>query len=153
MHHGCKTVSMEIGDDDVIDDIINSTSIATIWTAVTWLILKLERRTNKPTCGELDWLSRCCTNFKIFSIITVVIIILRVIIILEILASTQSPIAFSSVCLSVYLSVRMNVVSRIQVAPLDQSSPNLTQMCILVIARNLFIIWVKGRIVRSRGKK
>ena len=45
-----------------------------------------------------------------------------------------------SVCLFVYLSVRMNVVSRIQVVPFDQSSPNLTQMCILVIARNPFIM-------------
>ena len=136
MYHGCKTVSMEIGDDDVIDDIINSKSISTIWTAVIWLIFKLERRTNKPTCGELDWLARYCTNFKIFSIITVVITILRLIMILEILASTQSPIAFSSVC----LSVRIKVVSRIQVALFDQSSPDLTQMCILVVARNPFII-------------
>ena len=95
MYHGCKIVSMEIGDDDVIVDIINSKSISTIWTAVTWLVFKLERRTNKPTCDELDWHSRCCTNFKIFSIITVVITILQVIMILEILASTQSPIAFS----------------------------------------------------------
>ena len=38
------------------------------------------------------------------------------------------------------LSVRINVVSRIQVAPFDQSSPNFTQMCILVIARNPFIM-------------
>ena len=34
MYHGCKIVSMEIGDDDVIDDIINSKSISTIGTAV-----------------------------------------------------------------------------------------------------------------------
>ena len=101
MYHGYKIVSMEIDDDDVIDDIINSKSISTIWTAVTWLVFKLERRTNKPTCDKLDWRSRCCTNFKIFPIITVVITILQVIIILEILASTQSPIAFSFVCLSV----------------------------------------------------
>ena len=136
MYHGRKIVSMEIGDDDVIDDIINSKSISTIWTAVTWLVFKLERRTNKPTCDELDWRSRCCTNFKIFSITTVVITILQMIIILEILASKQSPIAFSlfakifnfgkyvllMVCQSVCLFVRMNVVSRIQVAPFDQSS-------------------------------
>ena len=45
MYHGCKTMSMEIGDDDVIDGIIKSKSISTIWTASTWLIFKLERRT------------------------------------------------------------------------------------------------------------
>ena len=90
---------------------------------------------------------------------------LRVIVIMEILASMQSPIAFSllakifnfgkyvrlAVCLSVCLFVRMNVVTRIQVAPLDQSSPILTYMCILVIARNAFIILVKGQIIGSRG--
>ena len=136
MYHGRKIVSMEIGDDDVIDDVINSKSISTIWTAVTRLVFKLEHRTNKPTCDELDWRSRCCTNFKIFSITTVVITILQMIIILEVLASKQSPIAFSlfakifnfgkyvllMVCQSVCLFVRMNVVSRIQVAPFDQSS-------------------------------
>ena len=64
---------------------------------------------------------------------------------LEILASTQSPIAFSllakifqfwQVCSSdglfvglfVCLSVRMDLVDTIQVAPFDQSSPNLTQI-------------------------
>ena len=137
MYHGYKIVSMEIDDDDVIDDIINSKSISTIWTAVIWLVFKLERRTNQPTCDKLDWRSRCCTNFKIFPIITVVITILQVIIILEILASTQSPIAFSFVCLFVCPD---DVVSRIQVAPLDQSSPILTQICILVVARNPFIM-------------
>ena len=44
------------------------------------------------------------------------------------------------VCLFVCLSVRIKVVSRIQVAPFDQSSPDLNQMCILVIARNPFTI-------------
>ena len=28
MYHGCKTMSTEIGDDDVIDDIIKSKSIS-----------------------------------------------------------------------------------------------------------------------------
>ena len=46
MYHGCKTMSKEIGDDDVIDDIIKSKSMSTFWTAVTLLIFKLERRTN-----------------------------------------------------------------------------------------------------------
>ena len=58
-----------------------------------------------------------------------------------------------SVCLSVCLPVRINVVSWIQVATLDQSSPNLTQMCILVISRNPFIMYVKGWIIGSRGQK
>ena len=93
---------------------------------------------------ELDWLFGCYTDFKIFSIITVVVIMLWVIIIL---ASTQSPIAFSLlakifnfgkyvrltvclfVCLFVRLSVQIKVVSRIQVIPFDQSSSNLTQTC------------------------
>ena len=40
----------------------------------------------------------------------------------------------------VCLSVRIKVVSRIQVAPFDQSSPNLTQTCNSVRAGNLFIM-------------
>ena len=44
------------------------------------------------------------------------------------------------VCLSVCLSVQMKDASRIQAAPFDQSSPNLTWMCILVMGRNPFII-------------
>ena len=36
-------MSKEIGDEDVIDDIINSKSRSTISTAVTQLIFKLER--------------------------------------------------------------------------------------------------------------
>ena len=46
MHHGCKTMSKEIGDDDVIDDVIKSKSMSTFWTSVTLLIFKLERWTN-----------------------------------------------------------------------------------------------------------
>ena len=53
----------------------------------------------------------------------------------QISASTPSPIALSSVC----LSVRINVVIRMQIASSDQSS-NLTQICILVVARNPFIV-------------
>ena len=98
MYHVCKTMSKEIGDDDVIDDIINPKSRSTFWTAVTLLTFKLERPTNVQTVGNWTGLL-CYTKFKIFSITTIVVIMLRVIIILEILASTQSPIAFSSVCL------------------------------------------------------
>ena len=43
-------------------------------------------------------------------------------------------------CLFLCLSVWIKIVSRIQVAPFDQTSPNLTQMCILVITRNSFIM-------------
>ena len=46
MYHGCKTMFKEIGDDDVIDDIIKFKSRSIFWTAVTLLIFKLERRTN-----------------------------------------------------------------------------------------------------------
>ena len=53
MYHGCKTRSNDIGDDDVIDDIIKSKSRSTFWTAVTLLIFKLERRTN--TQKEGNW--------------------------------------------------------------------------------------------------
>ena len=150
MSHGCKTMPTEIGDDDVIDNIIKSKSISTFWTAETWLIFQLERRTKAQNVVNRIG---CCTNFNIFTIITVVIIMLLFIINLEILASTQSLIAFSllakiyqfwQVCssdgLSVCLSVRMKVVSRIQAAPFKQSSPNLTLMCILVMGRNPFII-------------
>ena len=44
-------MSKEIGDDDVIDDIIKSKSRSTFWTAVTMLIFKLERRTNAQDVG------------------------------------------------------------------------------------------------------
>ena len=47
MCHGHKTMFMEIGDDDVIDDIIKSKSISTFWTAVTWLILMPENGEQK----------------------------------------------------------------------------------------------------------
>ena len=94
MYHGYKTMSKVIGDEDVIDDIIKSKSRSTFWTAVTLLIFKLEHWTTLKMwrIGLAIWM--LCW-FKIFSIITVVVIMLRVIIILEILASTQSPIAFS----------------------------------------------------------
>ena len=92
MSHGCKAMPTEIGADDVIDKIIKSKSISTFLTAVTWLIFQLERRTKAQ--NVMNW-TRCCTNFSIFTIITVVIIMLLFIINLEILASTQSPIAFS----------------------------------------------------------
>ena len=52
MYHGCKTMSEEIGDDDVIDDIIKSKSRSTFWTAVTLLIFKLERWTNAQNVGN-----------------------------------------------------------------------------------------------------
>ena len=42
-----------------------------------------------------------------------------------------------TVCLSVCLSVRMDLVDTIQVAPFDQSSPNLTQIWTLGPDRNL----------------
>ena len=51
MYHRCKTVSKEIGDDDVIDDIIKSKSRSIFSTAVTLLIFKLERRTNAQISG------------------------------------------------------------------------------------------------------
>ena len=42
----------EIGDDDVIDDIIKSKSRSIFWTAVTLLISKLERQTNAQIVGN-----------------------------------------------------------------------------------------------------
>ena len=95
MSHACKPMPTETGDDDVIDNIIKSKSISTFWTAVAWLIFQLERRTKAH--NMVNW-TGCCTNFNIFTIITVVIIMLLFILNLEILASTQSPIAFSFVC-------------------------------------------------------
>ena len=56
-----------------------------------------------------------------------------------------------SLRLSVCLFVRMNVVSRIQVAPFDQSSRNFSQTCILVRDRNPFVFLVKGQATRSWG--
>ena len=51
MYHRCKAMSKEIGDNDVIDDIIKSKSRSTFWTAVTLLIFKLERQTNAQMRG------------------------------------------------------------------------------------------------------
>ena len=45
-------MSKEKGDDDVIDDVIKSKSRSTIWTAVTPVIFKLERRTNARNVGH-----------------------------------------------------------------------------------------------------
>ena len=54
MYHGCKTMSKEIGDDDVIDIIIKSKSRSTFWTSVTLLIFiaNLECRTNTQNVGN-----------------------------------------------------------------------------------------------------
>ena len=81
MYHGCKTMSKEIGDDDVIEDIIKSKSRSSFWTSVTLLIFKLERRTNAQNVGKWTGYLDVILISKIFSIITVVVIILRVIII------------------------------------------------------------------------
>ena len=98
MYHACKTMSREIDDDDVIDDIIKSKKWSTFWTDVTRHNIWARTSNKRSKCGELDWLFGYYTDFKIFSIITVFVIMLRVIIILEILASTQSPIASSLSC-------------------------------------------------------
>ena len=82
-------MSKEIGDDDVIDDIIKSKGRSKFWTSVTLLIFKLERRTNAQNVGNWTGLFGCYTDFKIFSIITFVVIMFRVIIILEILLSVK----------------------------------------------------------------
>ena len=52
IYHRCKTMSKEIGDDDVIDDIIKSKSRSKFWTTVTFLIFKLERRTKAQHVGN-----------------------------------------------------------------------------------------------------
>ena len=57
------------------------------------LIFKLERRQNVQNVGNWTGYLNVILIRKIFSIISVVVIMLRVIIILEILTSTQSPIA------------------------------------------------------------
>ena len=64
----------EIGDDDVIDDIIKSKSRSILWTAVTLLIFKLERRTNAQNVGNwtgyLDVIpiSKSSQSFKLSSL-------------------------------------------------------------------------------------
>ena len=153
----------EIGDEDFIDDIIKSKSRPTFWTAVTLLIFKLELWTTLKmwriglAIWMLCWFQNLLShyscrhyvtgyrhygNFGKYAISACFFI-------------TCQNFQFWQVCssggLSVCLFVRMNVVTRIQVAPLDQSSPILTYMCILVIARNPFIILVKGQIIGSRG--
>ena len=90
MYHGCKTMSKEIADDDVIDDIIKPKSRSTFWTAVTLLIFKLKRQTNAQNVGNRSGYLDVILILK--KIITVDVIMLWVI---TILASTQSPIAFS----------------------------------------------------------
>ena len=98
IYHGCKTMSMEMGDYDVIDDIIKSKSISPFWTAVTWLTFKLERRTKAQNVvnwtGSLDvvLISKSSQSLQLSSLSY------------QWSYFWKSPIAFSSFCLSVFLS-------------------------------------------------
>ena len=58
-----------------------------------------------------------------------------------------------TVCLFVCVSVRIDVVYTIQVAPFDQSPSNFTQICTLVRGRHWIFFKVRGQITRSRGQK
>ena len=128
-------MSKEIGDGDVIDDIIKSKSRSAFWTAVTLLIFKLERWTTLKmwriglAIWMLCWFQNLLNHYSCRHYVTSYHHF-----------GNFGKYAISDcffICLFVCLSVR-NVVSRIQVAPVDQSSPNLTQTCILVRAGNTF---------------
>ena len=169
MYHGCKTMCKEIGDDDVIDDIIKSKGRSTFWTAVTLLIFKLKLRTNAQMWGiglaiwMLYWFQNLLNhyscrhyftsyhhfgNFGKYAIAHCFLLakifnfgkyVRLTVCYLPKFSILTSMFVWRFVCLSVCLSVQIKVVSRIQATSFDQSSSNLTQMCNLVMARNPFI--------------